>query len=49
MVDGKWHARLNHYDYDGPRHLIRKGAEFRAVSELYHDGTSTEKIKIDSG
>ncbi|HZD36222.1 MAG TPA: helicase-related protein [Nitrososphaeraceae archaeon] len=38
MVDGKWHARLNHYDYDGPRHLIRKGAEFRAVSELYHDG-----------
>lgn len=38
MVDGKWHARLNHYDYDGPRHLIKKGAEFRAVSELYHDG-----------
>lgn len=38
MIDGKWHARLNHYDYDGPRHLIKKGTEFRAVSELYHDG-----------
>jgi ERCC4-related helicase len=38
MVDGKWHARLNHYDYEGPRHLLRKGTEFRAVSELYRDG-----------
>ena len=38
LVDGKWHARLNHYDYEGPRHLLRKGTEFRAVSELYRDG-----------
>jgi ERCC4-related helicase len=38
MVDGKWHARLNHYDYDGPRHLLKKGTEFKAVSELYRDG-----------
>lgn len=38
MIDGKWHARLNHYDYEGPRHLLKKGAEFKAVSELYHDG-----------
>jgi ERCC4-related helicase len=38
MVDGKWHARLNHYDYEGPRYLLRKGTEFRAVSELYRDG-----------
>jgi hypothetical protein len=37
-IDGKWHARLNHYDYDGPRHLLKKGMEFKAVSELYHDG-----------
>jgi len=37
-IDGKWHARLNHYDYDGPRHLLKKGTEFKAVSELYHDG-----------
>jgi ERCC4-related helicase len=38
MIDGKWHARLNHYDYDGPRHLLKKGTEFKAVSELYRDG-----------
>ncbi|MGA7367929.1 MAG: helicase-related protein [Nitrososphaeraceae archaeon] len=40
MIDGKWHARLNHYDYEGPRHLLKKGTEFRAVSELYHDGNT---------
>jgi ERCC4-related helicase len=38
IIDGKWHARLNHYDYEGPRHLLKKGTEFRAVSELYRDG-----------
>jgi ERCC4-related helicase len=38
MVDGKWHARLNHSDYDGPRHLLKKGTEFKAISELYRDG-----------
>ena len=37
-IDGKWHARLSHYDYEGPRHLLKKGTEFKAVSELYHDG-----------
>ena len=37
MVDGKWHARLNYYDYDGPRELLKRGTEFRAVGELYHD------------
>ena len=37
MIDGKWRARLNHYDYEGPRHLLKKGAEFKAISELYHD------------
>ena len=37
-IDGKWHARLNHYDYEGPRHLLKRGTEFKAVSELYHDG-----------
>ena len=37
-IDGKWHARLNHFDYEGPRHLLKKGTEFKAVSELYHDG-----------
>ncbi|MGH9979723.1 MAG: helicase-related protein, partial [Nitrososphaeraceae archaeon] len=38
MIDGKWHARLNHYDYEGPRHLLKKGTEFKAVSDLYNDG-----------
>src|SRR5918994_345963 len=38
MIDGKWHARLHHYDYEGPRHLLKMGTEFKAVSELYHDG-----------
>jgi ERCC4-related helicase len=38
MIDGKWRARLNHYDYEGPRYLLKKGTEFKAVSELYHDG-----------
>ena len=38
MIDGKWRARLSHYDYEGPRHLLKKGTEFKAVSELYHDG-----------
>ena len=38
MIDGKWRARLSHFDYEGPRHLLKKGTEFKAVSELYHDG-----------
>ncbi|HEY9387473.1 MAG TPA: helicase-related protein [Nitrososphaeraceae archaeon] len=37
-VDGRWHARLNHYDYEGPRELLKKGSEFKAIGELYHDG-----------
>jgi len=36
-VDGKWHARLNHYDYEGPRELLRKGSEFKVIGELYRD------------
>jgi len=36
-VDGKWHARLNHYDYEGPHELLRKGSEFKVVGELYRD------------
>jgi Fanconi anemia group M protein len=38
IVNDKWHARLNHYDYEGPRELLRKGSEFRAIGELYRDG-----------
>ena len=40
MIDGKWYARLNHYDYEGPRYLLKKGTEFKAISELYHDGNT---------
>ena len=45
-VDGKWHARLNHYDYEGPRELLRKGSEFKAVGELYHEeGVFSLRVK----
>jgi ERCC4-related helicase len=45
-VDGKWHARLNHYDYEGPRELLRKGSEFKAIGELYHDdGVFSLRVK----
>jgi ERCC4-related helicase len=37
VVDGKWHARLSYYDYDGPRELLKRGTEFRVIGELYHD------------
>ena len=46
LVDGKWHARLNHYDYEGPGNLLKKGSEFQAVGELYHDkGVLNLRIK----
>ena len=39
-------ARLNHYDYEGPRELLRKGSEFRAVGELYRDdGVYSLRVK----
>jgi ERCC4-related helicase len=40
LVNGKWIARLHHYDYVGPRELIRKGREFKAIGEFYHDNDS---------
>jgi ERCC4-related helicase len=46
MVDGKWHARLNHYDYEGPREFLKRGAEFKAIGEMYHEeGVLNIKIK----
>jgi hypothetical protein len=36
IVNGKWHARLNHYDYEGPREFLKKG-KFMVVGELYRD------------
>ena len=38
MIDGKWRARLSHFDYKVTRHLLKKGTEFKAVSEIYRDG-----------
>jgi Fanconi anemia group M protein len=40
LVNSKWRAILNHYDYRGPRELIKKGSEFRATGELYRDNDS---------
>src|SRR5215467_5562688 len=46
MVNGKWHARLNHYDYEGPRELLKKGSKFRVVGELYRDeGVFSLRVK----
>ena len=33
LVNDKWHARLNHYDYAGRRDL-KGGSEFKAVGKL---------------
>jgi ERCC4-related helicase len=46
LVDGKWHARLNHYDYEGPREFLKKGFKFKAIGEMYHEeGVLNIKIK----
>jgi ERCC4-related helicase len=45
-VDGKWHARLNHYDYEGPRDLLKKGNNFKGIGELYiSEGVLSLRIK----
>ena len=45
MVDNKWHAVLNHYDFEGPRDVLKKGREFKAIGELYHSN-NTLNIRI---
>jgi len=46
MVNGKWRARLNHYDYERSRALLKKGKEFRALGELYrNDGILNLRVK----
>jgi ERCC4-related helicase len=37
-VNEKWYALLNYYDYEGPRSLLKKGSEFKAIAELYNNG-----------
>ena len=46
MVNENGIARLNHYDYAGPRELLRKGSEFKAVGEIYtDDGVCSLRVK----
>jgi hypothetical protein len=45
-VNEKWHAKLNHYDYEGPRELLKKGSEFKVIGQLYHDeGVFSLRVK----
>ena len=46
LINGKLHASLHHYDYHGPRQLIKKGKEFKAVGELYHDNDNLN-VRVD--
>ncbi|MGI0022383.1 MAG: helicase-related protein, partial [Nitrososphaeraceae archaeon] len=46
LINGKWHASLHHYDYRGPKELIKKGKEFKAVGELYHDNDNLN-MRVD--
>ena len=39
LVNEKWYALLNYYDYEGPRNLLKRGSEFKAIAELYHNGS----------
>jgi Fanconi anemia group M protein len=34
-VDDKWRARLDRYEYSGPRNIIKKNVRFRAIARLY--------------
>lgn len=46
MINKKWRARLNHYDYNAPRELLKKGATFDVIGELYRqDGVLSLKVK----
>ncbi len=46
LIDSQWRAVLLPDDYNGPRHLIKKGSRFRAAAHLYHiDGTPYLRVK----
>jgi ERCC4-related helicase len=40
LVNERWYALLNYYDYEGPRNLLKKGSEFKAIAELYTKGSN---------
>jgi len=45
-VNDKWRARLDPYEYDGPRNLIKKNTRFNAIADLYKmNGTLCIRIK----
>ncbi len=35
IVNDKWRARLDPYEFDGPINLIKKNSRFKAIAELY--------------
>ncbi len=46
IVDGKWHARLEPANYNGPRQLIKRNTSFKALCELYHsEGVLYVKVR----
>ncbi|MBV9177569.1 MAG: DEAD/DEAH box helicase [Nitrososphaeraceae archaeon] len=46
LINDKWHARLNNYDYEGPRDLLRSGSLFKAIADLYREnGVLNIRIK----
>jgi ERCC4-related helicase len=46
LVNEKWYALLNYYDYEGPRNLLKKGSEFKAIAELYNTNGKDFCIRI---
>jgi ERCC4-related helicase len=46
LVNEKWYALLNYYDYEGPRNLLKKGSEFKAIAELYNNNENDFCIRI---
>jgi Fanconi anemia group M protein len=46
LVNEKWYALLNYYDYEGPRNLLKKGSEFKAIAELYNTNGKDFCVRI---
>jgi Fanconi anemia group M protein len=46
LVNDRWRARLDPYDYEGPQNLIKKNSTFTATAEVYRmNGTLCIRIK----
>jgi Fanconi anemia group M protein len=35
VVDQKWYASLEYFDYAGPRALLKKGNSFDVIGDIY--------------